>query len=180
MLPMRIKNLAELDLDQHLFRSRAGGTMSLAIPGDEVKNEFDIETELPGETAALIDLYLTRYRPLLLNQPSSCLFPGRDCTKPKAIQTLYGQIVKCLKRRCGLEVHPHLFRHIAAKSYLDANPGAYGLIRLVLGHKSVETTTRFYCGLETPAAMRHFDEHVLKLREQAAPASAKIRAGRHA
>jgi hypothetical protein len=66
-------------------------------------------------------------------------------------------------------VHPHLFRHIAAKLFLDANPGAYGVIRLVHGHRSVETTTQFYCGAETSAAMRHYDEHVLKLREQFAP-----------
>jgi hypothetical protein len=50
-------------------------------------------------------------------------------------------------------------------------------MRLVLGHKSVDTTTKFYCGFETPAAMLHFDNHVLKLRGQAAPASPKGRAG---
>jgi integrase len=79
------------------------------------------------------------------------------------------QISKFLRRECGLQVNPHLFRHIAAKLYLDAHPGAYGVLRLVHGHTSVETTTRTYCGAETAAAMRHFDDHVLRLRRDLHP-----------
>ena len=134
-----------------------------------MKNDFNIEAELPAEFVALLDLYLTRYRPVLIEEPSNWLFPGKHNLKPKAAKALGGQITDCIKRRCGLEVNPHLFRHIGAMSYLNANPGAYGVMKLVLGHKSVETTTRFYCGLEGPAAMRHFDEHVLKLRRDAGP-----------
>ena len=44
-------------------------------------------------------------------------------------------------------------------------------MRLVHGHKSVDTTTRYYCGMETQSAMRHFDEHILKLRAQSSAAS---------
>jgi site-specific recombinase XerD len=178
MTPMRIGNLSRLDLERHIARPRAGGTVSLAIPSEEVKNDSDIDAPLPGETVALLDLYLSRYRPVLLKEPSTCLFPGKDSKKPKGIQSLGNQITKCLKRRCGLIVHPHLFRHIAALVYLTANPGAYGLMRLVLGHKSVQTTTQFYCGLEGPAALRSFDENILKLREQLAPLAAMRRLGR--
>ena len=55
-------------------------------------------------------------------------------------------------------------RHIAAKLFLDANPGAYEVVRRVLGHRSIDTTTCFYTGLETPAAVRHFDKTILHLR----------------
>ncbi len=79
------------------------------------------------------------------------------------------QITKFVQRHCGLRINPHLFRHIAAKLYLEAHPGAYGVIRLVHAHRSVDTTTRAYCGTETAAAMRHFDENVLRLRAQAPP-----------
>ena len=63
----------------------------------------------------------------------------------------------------------------AAKLYLTQNPGAYGVIRLVHGHKSVETTTRHYCGTETAAAIKRYDEHVLRLREQHSAAPRKPR-----
>jgi len=37
--------------------------------------------------------------------------------------------------------------------YLLGNPGAYGVIRLVTPTNLVETTTQFYCGMESTAAM---------------------------
>jgi hypothetical protein len=33
-----------------------------------------------------------------------------------------------------------------------------------VGHKSVDTTTRFYAGMEGAAALEHYDNSILKLR----------------
>jgi hypothetical protein len=63
-----------------------------------------------------------------------------------------------------LRVNPHLFRHIGAKSFLDAHPGQHEVTRRVLAHRSIETTIAFYTGCETAAAVRHYDETILKLR----------------
>ena len=167
LVPMRIGNLASLDIDRNILRTRANGSgiTHLAVPAEEVKNSIAIEAEIPPQSVNLLSLYLQRYRPLLLTHPSSCLFPNSN-GGPKRAQALGVQISKFLRRECGLQVNPHLFRHIAAKLYLEVHPGAYGVIRLVHGHRSVDTTTRSYCGTETAAAMRHFDEHVLRLRRQ--------------
>lgn len=173
MVPIRLGNLARLDMDRHLIRSVGGGAVHLAIPGAEVKNGVNVDAVLPTATMRVLDLYIQRYRPLLLNEASRWLFPGEG-SGPKSLHSLGHRISSCIKQECGLDVHPHLFRHIAAKLYLDAHPGAYGVVRLVNGHKSVDTTTRYYCGMETQSAMRHFDDHILKLREQ--PSSAPVRA----
>jgi len=170
LIPMRIGNLASLDLDRNILRTRANGSgvTHLVVPAEKVKNGIPIEAEFPPETVKLLELYLERFRPLLLPYPSPWLFPNSS-GGPKSAQTLGLQISKFLPRECGLQINPHLFRHIAAKLYLDAHPGAYSVIRLVHGHASVETTTRAYCGTETAAAMLHFDEHVLRLRRKAPP-----------
>lgn len=110
-----------------------------------------------------INLYLGTYRPLLITEASSFVFPGA-ASRSKSCERLALQISDSIKERCGLLVNPHLFRHLAAKLYLEANPGAYGVIRLLHGHKSVETITEFYCGTESTAAVEHFDAHVLHLR----------------
>jgi integrase len=137
-----------------------------------VKNDVAIEAELPSDTVKLLDFYLGRYRPLLLTCPSPWLFPSsRDGAKSR--HALGIQISKFLLRECGLRINPHLFRHIDTKLYLKAHPGAYGVMRLVLAHRSVDTTTRSYCGTETAAAMRHFDEHVLRLRASPPPFSTR-------
>jgi integrase len=181
MVPLRITNLAQLKLGEHLIRSRKG-VMHLAIPGHAVKNGVAIEALLQGPTVRLLEAYVETYLPLLRREPSPCepspwLFPGRGGDTPKSRDMLRSQIIDCVKERCGLLVHPHLFRHLAAKLYLEAHPGAYGVVRLLHGHKSVDTTTRFYCGMETAAAMRHYDDHILQLRGAPAPIAARRRRG---
>lgn len=176
MIPLRRNNLAHLDLERHLIRSR-GGVVHLVIPGHEVKNGTDIEAVLPAQTVQLLDLYLERYRPILLTEPSSWLFPGVG-NRPKGGARLGEQISACVKRHTGLLVHPHLFRHIAAKLYLDAHPGDYGVVRLLHGHKSVNTTTESYCGRETAAAVQHFDAHIVTLRGGPASPLGSTGAGR--
>jgi hypothetical protein len=60
MVPMRIGNLARLDLDRNILRTRAKGSCitHIAVAADKVKNAIAIEAELPPETVKLLDLYL--------------------------------------------------------------------------------------------------------------------------
>ena len=176
MLPIRRKNLTELEFDRHLIRS--GDTMRIFIPRHEVKNRVEIKAILPPHLVQLIDLYRASYRPLLLTGPSECLFPG-VADQPKSRERLATQISNTIKDRTGLLMNVHLFRHLCAQTWLEKRPGDYGLVRLLLGHESVETTTRYYCGMETKAAVLHFDEHVLHLRASfGTPAPDQPRSGR--
>jgi integrase len=174
MLPLRIENLVKLDLEDHLRRTNKSRVVHVVIPKGKVKNTVDINAVLPEPTVGLIDLYTRRYRPLLAKEPSSWMFPGKD-GKGKDQQTLRRRITRCIKERIGLAIHPHLFRHFAAFVYLKANPGGYGVVRLLHGHKSVETTTNYYCGMEATAAVQLYDENVLKVRGQPIPVAASRR-----
>jgi integrase len=162
--PLRVRNLASLDLVEHIVRTANGRRVSVVIAGHEVKNREDLDYPLPEPSVALLDFYLTRHRPVLAPAGNTALFPGRF-GGAKGSQVLGRQISSTIKRYTGLDIHPHLFRHIAAKLYLDAYPGSYEVVRRVLGHRSIDTTTTFYTGLETAAAVRHFDAAILKLRQ---------------
>jgi len=76
-------------------------------------------------------------------------------------------ITRTVHRYTGMRVHPHLFRHAAAKLYLEVSPGQYENVRRALAHRSITTTVTFYTGSEVAAAVRHFDETILKLRKEA-------------
>ena len=79
--PIRLGNLAGLELDRHLLRSGTGKQRlryHLLIPGEEVKNGQPIELPLPAEASALLELYRTRVRPVLAPPGTSCLFPGEN------------------------------------------------------------------------------------------------------
>ena len=167
MLPLRLSNLAGLEIGRTLLRSRHG-RWSIAIPGTESKNGAPIEALLPVESGRLLDIYIADYRPLLVVGRSNWLFPGREAGRPKSRDMLRHQIVAGVAAFCcGLVLHPHLFRHIGAKSYLEGHPGAYGVVQLALQHKSMDTTVQNYCGTESAHAVAHFDAHVLKLRARA-------------
>lgn len=167
MFAPRLSNLVSIHLERNIVRSRNGVTHFVVDAGD-TKNDAAIEKEFPEPTAQLLDLYLERYRPVLLNGPSEWLFPGKG-DGPKSDQQLRNQIMTNVKRYCGLTVNPHAFRHAAAKLFLRENPGQYGVVKLVLNHKDVKTTETYYCDIESEAANDLFDRAILKLREEPAP-----------
>ena len=66
----------------------------------------------------LLDLHLGRHRRhLLRGEDEGWPSPGEK-GGPKHAVSLAGQIERAVRHRAGLEVHPHLFRHIAAKLLL--------------------------------------------------------------
>ena len=66
------------------------------------------------------------------------------------------QITKRIEKAVGLRITAHQFRHAAAAIYLKHRPGDYETVRRVLGHRSIETTIKFYCGLQTTQATEQF------------------------
>ena len=165
MTGLRINNLANLDIERHLVRpSRRKPDLHIVIAGEEVKNREPLEYPPPAESASLVQRYLEEFRPRLARDGSTALFTGRG-RAPKALNALRLQIIGVVFKYTGLRVNPHLFRHIGAKSFLDAHPGQHEVTRRVLAHRSIETTTAFYTGLETASAVRHFDATILKLRK---------------
>jgi integrase len=159
--PMRLNNLRQLRLDRHLVRH--GKSLHLVIPGEEVKNAVDLEFEVERQTRALLQWYLDEHRAVLAPAGSQALFPGA-VKGAKDGQSLRVNINKAICKHTGLEMNPHLFRHLAAKLYLDRHPGDYETVRRLLGHTSIETTIRFYAGFETKAATKHYQDVVIGLR----------------
>jgi integrase len=159
--PMRLANLAALDIDRHLVQPKHNAkAMTVVIHGSEVKNGRDLEYPLPERTVRLLKLYCDRFRPVLAGAESTALFPGRG-GKPMEAGGLSRLVAAEVRAHLGLAVHVHLFRHITAKLYLDQFPGDLETVRRALGHDSTASTAAFYTGLDTPAALRYFDAVVL-------------------
>ena len=164
-IPMRIKNAAELDMASTISCPVAGldGKWRISIPANEVKNLVAVDGELGLATSELIKIYVTMFRPRLAKGPSTRLFLGQT-GKGKGPSALSKQLARFVKRETGIVIHAHLFRHLAAHLYLMANPGHYEAVRQLLGHKNIETTIRFYSGLETGQAFAAYDELMEQLQ----------------
>jgi hypothetical protein len=78
--PMRRKNLAELRLDQHLYRPdpRRKRLTHLLIDAADVKNSNAIQWPIPPESARLMDAFVSRHRPNLVEPGNPYLFGTGD------------------------------------------------------------------------------------------------------
>jgi integrase len=164
--PVRPRNLASIDLERHLLE--VGGernrTVHFRFPAAEVKNANDLEFPLMKESIQLLEIYLSEFRPVLMAGPSPFLFPARLPNRHKGEKSLSKQIKQLVFAYTRLDMPAHRFRHAVGKIFLDRNPGQYEIVRLLLGHKSIQTTINFYCGAESAAAARHYAKTILGIR----------------
>lgn len=154
--PVRVKNLASIDIEQHLQRVSETDCF-LIFPQMEVKNRRDLEYPLPISVIRLLDLYLGVYRPLLAKKAGSKLFISLNGNE-KDPGYLSAQIPDFINRESGLRMNLHLFRHLAGFIYLRRHPGEYETVRQLLGHQTIETTVAFYTGLEHEQSFRRYDD----------------------
>jgi integrase len=159
--PIRLKNLTAIDVNKNLIAR--GNRLYLVIPEHEVKNHEPIDFELPAETRDILAWYVRVHRPLLISEPTDALFPGRRAAA-KSSRALAAQISAAMFKYAGLKFNVHLFRHAGGKIFLDARPGQYEVMRRVLGHRSITTTTSLYAGAETRSAGSHFASVIAERR----------------
>ncbi|MBY6006708.1 site-specific integrase [Salipiger bermudensis] len=162
--PIRVKNLAELELGHHLQRP-GDGRVYLALEEEDTKTSRPIEFELPEDVVRLIDEHLASRVPWMCPAGTPYLFPKRSGEAPVNSADLATRISKLVCRELGLEINAHLFRHFAVMNWLDANPGGYEVARRLLGHADVSHTINMYSGMEVKTATRAFSDLIGALRE---------------
>jgi integrase len=161
----RIENLAMLKFDEHLHWPQGRGKPALLVVSlEETKNENPLEFELETVLADRLYAFRNEIAPAVIGKRPDALFVSLK-GKPRALRTIGLAIEKSVLRHIGVKLTCHQFRHIAAKIHLDANPGAYELVRQLLGHKDLKTTTRFYAGIDTRRAGRAHADLIARLRE---------------
>jgi hypothetical protein len=115
--PVRIGNLAQIHVERNLRWSgpNTTGMLVLDIDGAEIKNGQTLSFPLPADCADLIRDYLRSYQPRLVRAPSPYLFPSDLAGRPKRADTLGKQLSRLIRRAIGLEVNPHLYRHLGLR-----------------------------------------------------------------
>jgi integrase len=163
--PIRRGNLGTIRIGENLIRT--GGPQTpyrLNFPNYDVKNRVKIDFPLDAELTALIDDYLFNYRPALVDRADNpWLFPGAGQSH-KLLTTLSDQITSFIEKSIGLRLTVHQFRHLSAAIILKHQPGNYELVRLLLGHRTVQVTIRNYIGLESTHAGEVYGDLVRNLR----------------
>jgi integrase len=155
--PVRLCNLVSIELGQNLIKP--GGPNApywLVFPNYDVKNRVDLNFRFDQALTDLIDEYVQEFRPALLRGTNApWLFPG-EAGQPKNKLMFSKLITERIQKATGVRITVHQFRHAAAAIYLKHRPGDYEFVRRLLGHRSIQTTIKFYCGLETMQATEDF------------------------
>jgi integrase len=164
-VPMRPQNLACLNFQAHLHWPQGRRKPAIVtFRADETKNRSPFEFEIPTVLAERLQVYRNEIAPAVIGKRPDAVFVSFS-GRPRKQDTIKMTITKTIRRYLGVKLTPHQFRHLAAKIILDNNPGAYELVRQLLGHTSLSTTTMFYAGIDTRRAGRAHADLILKLRE---------------
>ena len=157
-----MQNLSDLAFDTHLFlRPGRGAISTLELSNGEVKNKRDLAFDIPPAVAKMLLEYRDRIAPRIIGHRPARLFVKVDGT-PKGQRSVAPLIASYAKRRAGIVMSPHQFRHLSAKVLLDAQPGAFETVRQLLGHKNDQTTVNAYAGIDSRRAARHHQQLIDK------------------
>jgi integrase len=173
--PIRLGNLAAIRFGENLIKP--GGPDSdywLQFRKYDVKNRRALHFRLDPVVTRIIEEYVFDFRPALLRgRNDDWLFPGRSSEHKEKI-SFSTQIVEGVQKASGLRITIHQYRHAAGALILKHRPGEFELVRCLLGHKSVETTQRFYLDLETTMASEVYTDIVRgNIDPNLAPGNAK-------
>jgi integrase/recombinase XerD len=146
--PLRLGNFTAIAIGQHLVRQGRGHWLLFAAA--EPKNRQPLEVPFPDLLEPALERYLAHHRRVLLTrgdrQPEArldALWVSAVAT-PMAEISLHNRIRKRTKRAFGKPLSPHLFRDAAATSIAIEDPVHARMIRVILGHATLDTAERHY------------------------------------
>ncbi len=164
--PLRVADLSILDLALDFARNTKGKITGVKIAyGRASKHAPVVEGALSAQTVRMLEAYVTRYRPTLLRDDSTALFPGQEGGHLDS-RSMATQIRALIGRELGVDVNSHLMRSYVGTVILDEDPRAVALAQRVLGHQNATTTLKFYAAQRGRAANRHYAELLERRRRR--------------
>ena len=173
--PMRIKNLASLRLGRHIVQTRPGGVRHIVIPAEEVKNRTPLAFEV-SERARRGDGRLSFALSAAVGGRSGGFpVPRAEGGRRRRRSSSLSRSSAHSGRRRELFSTPTpsaISRPSCSWPSIRANTRPY--VRLFLGQKSLNTTVKYYCGLEQADALRRYDALIDRYRKMGDPHDAPV------
>jgi integrase/recombinase XerD len=172
--PVRLANLANIRIGQHLIE--AGDGYRISFSAEETKQGKVLSFDVPQSLVPQMRRYIETYRPALIAsgwhgaESGNLLWISRD-GGPLTSPAIGDLIKRRTKAAFGSAINPHLFRDCAATTIATDEPGRAHVIPGVLGHSSPTTSERHYNQARmTEAAERY--HHVVEKRRRRKPRAA--------
>jgi hypothetical protein len=127
-VPLRSRNVREMQLDRNLWKDPATGHWHLEFAGDELKighrgaaiNKYELNlSTYRAEFIPLLEEWLTVHRRKLPGAQASPFVFLTQYGKPHIAKTLHADLSYIVSARTGQRFYPHLIRTIWATEYLE-------------------------------------------------------------
>jgi hypothetical protein len=126
-VPLRQRNVREMQLDRHLWKEPTTGHWHLEFAGDDLKIGYrgpqintyalNLSTYRP-EFIPILEEFLTEHRPKLPNATTSPFVFLTQLGKPHISKTLHLDLSEAVAMRTGKRFYPHIVRTMWATEYL--------------------------------------------------------------
>jgi integrase len=170
--PIRIKNLANLIIGQHLVFD--GCAYGLKLNATETKTGRPYAATVPMELTPYIDDWLQVHRDrlqLIAARKGQAGVGGHlwldRYGRPMRSAAIRQQIEERTKHAFGKHVWPHLFRDCAVTELVDCAPEEIGIAPDLLGHADLQTTRKHYIQAVGMQAHARVQEVIAALRRPA-------------
>jgi integrase/recombinase XerD len=175
--PFRSANFISMKIGEHLLE-HAGGTW-LRFRATETKNKSSIECPFPTRLKPQLNRYMKIIRPFLSFESGFRSARNTDDNTnghvwvartghPLEAKGFYKLVTMRTSAAFGHSVNPHLFRDCLATEIADSNVNHASIVPVILGHWHRSTSERYYSHIDGGKAVQRFQDHVVKLRRQAA------------
>ena len=136
------------------------GVATIVIPAEAIKGRKkggkDLLVPLSPWASSLVRSFIDRIRPTILAAEAKTnpyLFPfqgdvSSDAAGAQAYEGVLQRLVRAVHRHVGVEVHPHLYRHLLGWIWLREDLRRLPEVQKLLGHRSIETTVRYYAQID--------------------------------
>ena len=164
-MPLRVENLAEIRLGEHLRKE--GATWVLSFPASSMKNRRALDLELPPALAIPLEIYLDEVRPILMEGKGdqSILWPSyhHRAMSESGISTA---VKRCTSKALNMSTTPHDIRHIVATTLAEIDPSLVKVAVGVLQHRSQATTENYYIRAKHQKAGRSYQSAIERIADK--------------
>ena len=175
--PIRLKNLAQLTLSEHLTHD--GSRWHCSFYGCETKDKKPLHFALPTdfEFVTRFERYLIVHRPILLrelhntaqsrtvSQLTGPLWISTRRTR-MSLQSLYWNTCRISEQLFNVRLNPHLMRDCAASAMSSGAPEYILAAARILGHGTLTTTIEHYEQSSMLTAGAHLNDFIGQLQAE--------------
>jgi integrase len=164
----RRSNLAGLRLEWIRWRD---GCATVEIPAPFVKSrkvqDPPLIIPLDEKASKLLGQYLKSLRGKMLHPDDAqnpYVFPSPPHAGKQRVGGFYDglpdRLVDQVHERVGVRINPHLWRHLLGWIWLKEDPDKLPAVQKLLGHKSIETTIKYYADIDESVVLKKWLEYL--------------------